>query len=476
MDIISLFPSIPQNECLQILKEEMNSHRDLLLFDPNLILTLLNINVHNNYFEFANCTFQQTTGIAMGAAFSPTIANIFMSKFLKKFLKTEKEQLLFLSRYIDDIFIIWPTRYNLDKFAHNLNNFHPNIKFTITTSVNKIDFLDLTIYKGHNFSVTKLLDTKTFQKPNSLYQYLYFDSFHPKTTFKAIIIGECIRYARSNTEETNYIAQTSLLRDRLLKRNYPLRFINNNINKVNYHNRNLFINRVKKPSLILARPIFKCLPPPNYKHLQQVILTNYNFHNISHRIQQPLFVTLRHKTLTNSLVKSKLEPTKEDIINIHHNCHLTTTVNSQHSAGTQLHKQQLKTTRCNIRNCATCQHINEATYFTSTTTRKSYPIRSKFTCSSSNVIYLITCTNCKKQYVGKTTKTLRERINHHRSTILRNQNRYISIHFNFPDHKITNLKVQIIDSTDKRNNLDSLEKFWIQTLRTVKPNGLNFID
>lgn len=184
MDIISLFPSIPQNECLQILKEEMDNHKDLLLFDPNLILTLLNINIHNNYFDFANCIFQQTTGIAMGAAFSPTIANIFMSNFLKKFLKTTKEHPLVLSRYIDDIFIIWPTKYNFDSFLSNLNNFHPNIKFTVTVSINKIDFLDLTIYKGHNFSVTKLLDIKTFQKPNSLYQYLYFDSFCPKNNLE----------------------------------------------------------------------------------------------------------------------------------------------------------------------------------------------------------------------------------------------------------------------------------------------------
>lgn len=35
--------------------------------------------VNYNYFEFSSFIFQHTTGTAMGAAFSPTIANIFMS-------------------------------------------------------------------------------------------------------------------------------------------------------------------------------------------------------------------------------------------------------------------------------------------------------------------------------------------------------------------------------------------------------------
>ncbi len=78
MDVTSLFPSIPQKECLQIVFEEIQHHLDLLTFDPNLIIQLLN----NNYFEFGNFHFHQATGIAMGAAVSPTIANIFMSVLL----------------------------------------------------------------------------------------------------------------------------------------------------------------------------------------------------------------------------------------------------------------------------------------------------------------------------------------------------------------------------------------------------------
>ena len=65
----------------------------------------------------------------MGAAFSPTVANIFMSVILRKFLNTQQQPLL-LARYIDDIFMIWPNNQELDQFLHDLNDFHPNLHFT----------------------------------------------------------------------------------------------------------------------------------------------------------------------------------------------------------------------------------------------------------------------------------------------------------------------------------------------------------
>ena len=199
IDVISLYPSIPQSECLAVIYEEMQTHSDLLICDPNLIIQLLHINMTHNYFEFADFTFQQTHGIAMGAAFSPTIANIFMSVLLKKFLETQKQQPVLLKRYIDDIFMLWPTTHDFNNFFTQLNNFHNDLKFTVTESNTSINFLDLTIYKGDTFDTTHLLDVKTFQKPNNLYQYLDFTSFHQNAMHKGLIIGECIRYIRTNT-------------------------------------------------------------------------------------------------------------------------------------------------------------------------------------------------------------------------------------------------------------------------------------
>ena len=138
----------------------------------------------------------------MDAAFSPTIANIFMSVTLRRFLQTQKIQPLLLARYIDDILVLWPDHDSIQRFLSDL--LHPDLKFTHTVSDSSIDFLDITIYKGPNFQAANKLDIKTFQKPHNLYQYLEYTAAHPKNVFTSIILGECTRYLRTDTRIERY--------------------------------------------------------------------------------------------------------------------------------------------------------------------------------------------------------------------------------------------------------------------------------
>ncbi len=474
MDVNNLFPSIPITECLKIIYNEMISHQHLLIFDPNLIIRLLHLNLTNNYFEFANFNFQQTTGIAMGAAFSPTVANIFMSSFFQQFLKTTNNHPVLLTRYIDDVFIIWPKKFPLAKFITAINQFHPNIKFTTSSSDLTINYLDLTIYKGKLFEEKQLLDIKTYQKPRNLYQYLHFTSHHPKSNFKSIVIGECIRYIRTNTDEENYKIQTKLLHIRLQARNYPNKFLIKHINSLDYQNRPQYLTAAPQQHHIETkpRPLFKCLPPPQLKQLKKITLHNYR--SLQPFLGKPHFILFQHKTLQDLLVNSKYNPSDTDIIDIHLTCQNDQTTNTQL---TQLELPTIPAIQpktCNHPRCSTCRHYNTKNFFKSTTTKQHYRIRHNFTCNSANIIYLFTCKKCKKQYVGKTTKPLKQRINHHRSTILSKEQRYISVHFNFPDHNIDDIQVQAIDRTSP-NKLEELERYWINTLQTVKPKGLNYI-
>ena len=51
LDVESLYPSIPQSECLDTVYQEMHTHSHLLTFDPNLITHSLQININYNYFN-----------------------------------------------------------------------------------------------------------------------------------------------------------------------------------------------------------------------------------------------------------------------------------------------------------------------------------------------------------------------------------------------------------------------------------------
>ena len=197
----------------------MHARKDLLLFTPNLIIKLLHTNMNYNYFEFGPLTFQQVKGTAMGAAFSPTVANIFLSVILRTFLPKQHLKPLLLKRYIDDIFLIWQHSYeDLVQFFSSLNQFHPSIHYTWNSSATSIDYLDVTVFKGATFEITNILDTATFQKSQNLYQYLHYSSNHPPSVFKGLIVGECIRYVRTNSTRDAYIASLELFKQRLIHR------------------------------------------------------------------------------------------------------------------------------------------------------------------------------------------------------------------------------------------------------------------
>ena len=314
VDITSLYPSIPQAQCLNIIYEELHTHRHLLTFDPNLIIQLLHVNINNNYFTFNNFTFQQVKGTAMGAPFSPTIANIFMSIMLQDFLKTQQTHPLLIKRYIDDIFMIWtgPTL-KLTSFLNDLNAFHHNLHFTHQQSPTSIDFLDLTIYKSLTFPFTNLLDTKTFQKHLNLYQYLHFTSDHPINIFKAIIKGECISYVRTSTTYETYAAMVHTFKVRLRKRNYPNTLINNTIATVKYGDRQKYLQtRQSNQHTTNPPPLYIHTPPPQYRLLKQLVLQDY--HTI--HFNTPRFITLRHPTLQNMLVRSHQSFTNDQLVDV----------------------------------------------------------------------------------------------------------------------------------------------------------------
>ena len=477
VDVDSLYPSIPQSECLDIIYEELHQHRHLLLFDPNLVIRLLQINVNNNYFQFATFLFQQITGTAMGAAFSPTIANIFMSVTLKRFLRTQKHRPLLLKRYIDDIIIIWTgSQQQLEQFLKSLNSFHPALHYSYTHSTESIDYLDLTIYKGPHFLNTQHLDTRTFQKSQNLYQYLHFESCHQKSIHKAIILGECMRYVRTNTSEDNYISTVHKFKTRLHDRNYPPEFVDKTITLISYKDRNIYLTRTT-PEKNRSRPppLFKCIPPAQFHQLKQIVLEHYLL--IQKYVPNPRFIPLRHKTLSQTLVRAQVHPTDDQLLDLAIAFGNPDTNQVTAAPLPQLKPKGRVVKKCGNSRCATCQHLQCQSSFTSTKTKVTYPIRHYVSCKSKNVIYLITCTKCKKQYVGMTTKQLNVRINHHRTSIFNKKGTFIHKHFNLHDHTVQNLKVQVIDhvpnDTDAYTNLQKLEKYWIKTLKTFQPIGLN---
>ena len=78
-------------------------------------------------------------------------------------------------------------------------------------------------------------------------------------------------------------------------------------------------------------------------------------------------------------------------------------------------------------------------------------------CNTTNLIYLITCSKCNKKYVGETRRTLKERLNNHRSDIKLKKNTAIAIHFNSFQHNVTQLKITPLEIIPEDKNEYRLE-------------------
>ena len=143
--------------------------------------------------------------------------------------------------------------------------------------------------------------------------------------------------------------------------------------------------------------------------------------------------------------------------------------------------QSLRVSKCGSDRCKTCVHMIQGDSFISNT---KYNIVSPvdMDCGSENVIYLITCAKCGIQYVGKTSQTLRCRVNNHRNRLkqVHVYDLYLYNHFNSDGHTIADLQIMPIEEVSLKASDISLaskllnrEEYWIKEIGCLYPYGLN---
>ena len=137
--------------------------------------------------------------------------------------------------------------------------------------------------------------------------------------------------------------------------------------------------------------------------------------------------------------------------------------------------------------CLTCKASQRCQNFESSHTENFYPIQGRLWCKSTNLIYLLTCKICYMQYVGQTARQLRTRFLEHRRALINFDESYaITKHFleehprecvDPEDIPFTVVGIEEIpDQGSKEKNLKKRlerELFWIDTLVTFRPCGLN---
>ncbi len=138
---------------------------------------------------------------------------------------------------------------------------------------------------------------------------------------------------------------------------------------------------------------------------------------------------------------------------------------------------------CGKRRCKTCP-LNR--FPQSKLTQIKVPItpfKTEIKCTTARLVYLIECKKCKRQYVGQTLRSIREKINQHRADIRGNTKiSTLVLHFateNHTENDITIIPLEKIPDNIPKHEAEELlkqaETKWIFKLGTLKPTGMNAI-
>ena len=185
--------------------------------------------LRNNYMTFNQQTYLQMDGTAMGSSLSVTYACLYMAYkeqlAIDRFMHGGYQPILMYYRMVDDIAaIITDKIWALALMQALIESVDEGIKFEYQINDDSMIFMDLEIYKCNEFTKTKKLSTRLYQKPMNKYLFLPYQSHHPVPVFKSWIICYLKRIRILCSEDAIYEYNKNNFKDRLLRRGYPGNF------------------------------------------------------------------------------------------------------------------------------------------------------------------------------------------------------------------------------------------------------------
>lgn len=85
LHVTSLYTSIPHEDIRTTVQSTLENETELPL-PMTFILDLVDLLCEKNYFHFERDFFSQIKGVAMGSAFAPSVANLFMATLEERFI------------------------------------------------------------------------------------------------------------------------------------------------------------------------------------------------------------------------------------------------------------------------------------------------------------------------------------------------------------------------------------------------------
>jgi hypothetical protein len=218
-DVQALYTSIDIQKGLKATRDIMKRHN---WKHPDFLCDLLHWVLKNNYFMFNNTWFRQTNGAAMGGNVSGTFADLILTEIEYPILQSVKVSLY--RRFRDDIFIVTVPA-NASSITLQLNRNDYGLTFTREQEGDKVNFYDITVFKGQRHQTEQRLDYKLFVKPTNVQAFPLYDTYKVNSIKHSWITGENIRILRGSTSFAAYNRSSHRYKMALLNRGYPIEVI-----------------------------------------------------------------------------------------------------------------------------------------------------------------------------------------------------------------------------------------------------------
>ncbi len=430
-DIEAMFPNI-DNELGLTACRDILDRRETPGPSTDSIVEAIQIYLEENIAEFNNHVVKQCSGTAMGPHHACSYTDIAVDKAIDKRVNSQENPwqryTSLWGRFRDDICCIWTGSVNeLQQFNNWLNNLEPKLKFTMEFSQETVVFLDLRLsVKGTR------VETSMYSKDSDTHAYLLPTSCHPTHICRNIPKGVMKRVRRNCSEDDTRLQTYQEYKQHLLRRNYNLELIDEAIklaedtpreDLMGLTNNNGNSGKGRKFPLIVK---FNPKLPPMAKFINENLHildltpeTNKLFNNdsvfVSYKIEQ---------NILSMITKNRFK------------CKSSCSVSPQQQSNSQGDITVVSNAGCFgcVKKCALCKDfLVECQKFTSSKTNQTFNIKTRITCETKNVIYMITDKICKDVfYVGHTRDTMKVRwqiIN----PILRQARRHVRLLAILPD-------------------------------------------
>ena len=245
-DVTSLFTKIPLEQTTELILDRMygSKHDCQIKLKKkvdycnkckyrNELKELLMTCTKDSHFVFNGTIYSQQEGIAMGSPLGPLYADVYMN-YAESELKEKliSNGMLYYKRFVDDSFVLIKEKADTNKLLSILNSLDTSIQFTMEEEKNNtLPFLDILITKVENIVGQTQFSTSIYRKPTFTGLLLKWNSFVPYFYKISAISSLIYRAIRICSSFQSMHIEFEFIMKLAIQNGYPQKFISNQIRK-----------------------------------------------------------------------------------------------------------------------------------------------------------------------------------------------------------------------------------------------------